>query len=288
MVHNRTASMSSSQTALAEPPTAGDGPAGEPRPRVLIVDDFPCARAGLRALLSDSLPLEFVGEASDAQMAIKLAHRLRPDLVLLEVAMLSGGGLEVLRRLRAELPATRVLAITLSRQLDLVADAVRAGAHGYLVKTADRGALVSAVRRVLAGQLAFDPMLVIQAMRASEGRGSTSVDVMPEPLTAREIEVLGLVSHGRTNREIASQLFVAVGTVKVHVEHILAKLGATDRTDAAVRAHEMGLLEASAARHMPPGADDVAHRQTRVDDPAAENPIRTTIPRRPSSQEFRE
>lgn len=258
------------------------------RSRILIVDDFPVARAGLRALLSESLSLEFIGEASDAGAAIPLVRRLKPDLVLLEVAMLSGGGLDVLRQLRAELPDIRVLAITLSQELDLVADAVRAGVHGYLVKTADQAALVSAVRRVLAGELVFDPMLVIQAMRASGGRGSGLPETLPEPLTAREVEVLGLVSRGRTNREIAGELFVAVGTVKVHVEHILATLGATDRTDAAVRAHEMGLLAASAAQPMPPGQEDVAHRQTRPEEAAPQNSIGAVIPRRPAPGRARE
>ena len=221
-------------------------------------------------------------------MAIDAARRLKPDLVLLEVAMLSGGGLDVLRQLRAELPATRVLAITISPELELVADAIRAGVHGYLIKTADQEALVAAVTQVLAGQLVVDPTLVIQAMQASDGRGWGSADSMPEPLTPREAEVLGLVSHGHTNREIAGQLFVAVGTVKVHVEHILAKLGAADRTDAAVRAHEMGLLESSADRHMSPGEDDVAHRQTRTWSPSAENSIRSAARRRSTSDGIRE
>ena len=288
MLRNGKKSTPASRTPRGKQPTTGDEEAAQPRPRVLIVDDFPVARAGLRVLLSESLPLEFVGEASDARIALELAHRLKPDLVLLEVAMLSGGGLDVLRQLRAELPDTRVLAITLSQELDLLADAVRAGAHGYLVKTAGQPALVSAVRRVLAGQLAFDPMLVIQAMRASDGRGTGLPETMPEPLTPREVEVLGLVSHGRTNREIAGELYVAVGTVKVHVEHILAKLGAADRTDAAVRASEMGLLDASAAQPMPPGQEDVAHRQTRPGHVPPQNSVSSVVPRRPASDRARE
>jgi DNA-binding NarL/FixJ family response regulator len=242
--------------------------AAKTQPRVLIVDDFPVARAGLRALLSDAVPLDVVGEAGDAATALDLARRLRPDLVLLEVAMLGGGGLDVLRLLRTDQPDTRVLVISLSQDADLVSEAIRSGAQGYLVKTADQDALVSAVRKVLADELAFDPVLLIHAMRDSSSAGPHTEEAMPEPLTAREIEVLGLVSHGHTNREIAGRLFVAVGTVKVHIEHILAKLGAADRTDAAVRAHELGLLEDQAARHMPSGDDDVAHRQTRADGPA--------------------
>ena len=250
-------------------------------PRVVIVDDFPSSRAGLRALLSEAVPLDFVGEASDASVGIEMVRRLKPDLVLLEVAMLSGGGVELARLVRAELPDTRVLAITISQELDLVADAVRAGVHGYLLKTADQEALQAAVTKVLAGEMAVDPILVIHAMQASVGPGSRSIDDSPEPLTPREIDVLGLVSHGHTNREIAGRLFVAVGTVKVHIEHILAKLGAADRTEAAVRAHELGMLEASAARHMPPGDRDVAHRQTRTAHSTPENGIRSAIPQHP-------
>lgn len=193
-------------------------------------------------LLADAMPIEFIGEAGDLQAAMALARRLQPDLVLLEVAMHGGEGLEVLRRLRLELPASRVLAITISQELALVADAVRAGAHGYLIKTADQDALVDAVRRVLTGQLAIDPSLAMRALRASSGRDA-AIDAMPEPLTPRELDVLRLVSQGHTNPEIARKLLVAAGTVKIHVEHILAKLGAAGRTDAAVRAEQLGLLD---------------------------------------------
>ena len=286
MARNRTGdTAASSRAAIARSRSAAGEPARELRPRCLIIDDFPATRAGLRALLSEAVSLEFVGEAGDATLGMELARRLKPDLVLLEVAMFTGGGLDVLRGLRAELPDTRVLAVTISQELDLVAQAVRAGVHGYLIKTASEEALVTAVQRVLSGELAFDPMLVIQAMRASEGHGASSLDEAPEPLTAREIEVLGWVSHGHTNREIAGRLFVAVGTVKIHVEHILAKLGAADRTDAAVKAVEMGLLDAAAARHMPPGETDLAQRQTRGEAQPAENLMRSALPRPSSSHE---
>lgn len=254
-------------------------------PRVLIVDDFPVARAGLRALLSERMAVEFVGEAWDAATALDLARRERPDLVLLEVAMLNGDGLPILRELRTELPEVRILAITISQGLNLVATAIREGVHGYLIMTADQDALVNAVKRVLAGQLAIDPMLVIQAMQSSgQGGRAGSGEVMPEPLTDREVQVLRLVSHGHTNREIAGQLFVAVGTVKVHLEHILAKLGAADRTEAAVRAQAMGLLDDSAGRHTPSGGPDLAERRTPMGQPDAQTPPKSGFARQPRSE----
>ena len=257
----RSAKTSRRRPAKLKPSSAAEAP------RVLIVDDFPVARAGLRALLSERMALEFVGEAWDAATALDLARRERPDLVLLEVAMLNGDGLPILRELRTELPEVRILAITISQGLNLVATAIREGVHGYLIMTADQDALVSAVTRVLAGQLAIDPMLVIRAMQESGQGRAGSGEVMPEPLTDREVEVLRLVSHGHTNREVAGQLFVAVGTVKVHLEHILAKLGATDRTEAAVRAQMMGLLDDSAGRHTPSGGPNLAERLTPMSQP---------------------
>lgn len=252
-------------------------------PRVLIVDDFPCARAGLRAFLAERMAVSFLPDASDARTALETAHREPPDLVLLEVAMVNGDGPLVLQRLRSELPDVRVLATTISQDLELVAATIREGVHGYLIKTADQDALVAAAKRVLAGQMAIDPMLVIRAMQASAAPRPVGAEQMPEDLTVRELEVLRLVSRGHTNREIAGQLFVAVGTVKVHLEHILAKLGAADRTQAAVRAQTMGLLDRSAGRHMPSGVPDLAERPTRDDHPRPQTPKRSALSRRPHS-----
>ena len=264
-------------------PRRRSAPAVAP-PRVLIVDDFPCARAGLRALLSEAMQVEFLPDASDADLAIAGALRARPDLVVLEVAMANGDGLPALRRLRSEMPEVPVLAVTISQDLDLVAAAVRAGVHGYLVKTADQDALVAAVQAVLAGRLAIDPMLVVRAMQATDPAPTGQAGSMPEPLTPRELEVLRLVSHGHTNREIAGELFVAVGTVKVHLEHILAKLGAADRTEAAVRAQTMGLLESSAERPMPPGDTDLAGRPTRADGSSPHSSNRSALTRVSSTE----
>lgn len=253
-------------------------------PRVLIVDDFPCARAGLRAFLAERMAVDFLPDASDVATALETARRGRPDLVLLEVAMVNGDGLVVLQRLRNELPDVRVLATTISQDLELVAAAIREGVHGYLIKTADQDALVDAVTRVLAGQMAIDRMLLIGAVQASGEPRLGGREPMPEDLTDRELEVLRLVSRGHTNREIAGQLFVAVGTVKVHLEHILAKLGAADRTQAAVRAQSMGLLDRSVDRHMPTGVPDLAERPTRGDHPRPQTPRTSAPSRRPHSE----
>lgn len=273
----------SAETSGRRPAKLKPSPAAE-APRILIVDDFPVARAGLRALLSERMAVAFVGEAWDAATALDLASRERPDLVLLEVAMLNGDGLPILRELRRELPEVRILAITISQGLNLVAAAIREGVHGYLIMTADQDALVSAVSRVLAGQLAIDPMLVIQAMQATGQAGAAPGEVMPEPLTAREVQVLRLVSHGHTNREIAGHLFMAVGTVKVHLEHILAKLGAADRTEAAVRAQAMGLLDDSAGRHTPSGGPNLAERRTPTGQPNPQSAPKSSFARETRSK----
>jgi DNA-binding NarL/FixJ family response regulator len=225
--------------------------------RVLVVDEFPIARSGITSMLDGYPGLDVVGEADDAASAEDAARRLRPDLVVIDPVMARGDGFEALRTMRAEHQEARILVLAKTDDLEVASEAMRCGADGFLVKTVTQSALLNAIQRLLNGEPVVDPQVAARAVRA--GGPPSPVESMPDPLTPRELEVLRLLSLGHTNPQIARQLYMAVGTVKVHVEHLLGKLGATDRTDAAVRAAGMGLLTPdqeegpSAERHMPAG-----------------------------------
>jgi DNA-binding NarL/FixJ family response regulator len=222
---------------------------------VVVVDEFPIERLGLRSLMAGFPGYEVVGEAGDLPSAEQLARDERPDLVVIDPMMAHGDAFRALAALREQLPEARILVLAKSADPEIAMAAIRGGADGFLVKTVTQAALLAAVTRLMAGEAVIDPDLAMQVMRA--GPAIDPRAAMPDPLTPREHEVLRLISQGRTNPQIAHQLFMAVGTVKVHVEHIIGKLGAADRTDAAVRAAGLGLLrpsqdeEESATRHMP-------------------------------------
>jgi DNA-binding NarL/FixJ family response regulator len=204
--------------------------------RVLIVDDHALAREGLRAILARAEDLEIVGEASNGEQALALARTLTPDLVLLDIRLGAGmDGLAVAAAMRAEGLATRVLILTLHDAPEYVRAALAAGAAGYVLKDACADQLVAAARQVLAGHAALPLSLVNQALspgaRVAEDEASRL-----SRLTAREREVLDHIAAGRTNKAIARQLSVSPGTVKAHVERVIAKLGVADRTQAAVLA----------------------------------------------------
>ena len=212
------------------------------RARLIIADDHELARAGLRSMLADEPDLEIVGEAKNGLEAVNLCQRFRPDLVLMDVRMPQLDGFSATMTITGEYPATRVVIVTIHDKPDYLFEALKAGAAGYLLKDATRQEILSAVRRVLRGEILLHPDLAARALRhlaCGIGQDGATVD----RLTPRELEVLRLLAQGKTNREIADQLTVSVGTVKVHVEHILSKLGVADRTQAAVRAIELGLLD---------------------------------------------
>ncbi|MEV4351370.1 response regulator transcription factor [Actinoplanes sp. NPDC049596] len=200
--------------------------------KVLIVDDHPAVRRGLRTFLELAGDLEVVGEAADGPTALDLIAETAPEVVLLDMVLPGLDGVEVLRELRRrELPA-RVLVVTSYTDRARLLPAVRAGARGYLSKDVDPNALVAAVRSVAAGHLLLEPDVATSLLGAP-----------PEdpPLTARERDVLALLAEGRSNREIARALVVAEKTVKTHVSSILLKLGLADRTQAALHAVRTGL-----------------------------------------------
>jgi DNA-binding NarL/FixJ family response regulator len=199
--------------------------------RVLLIDDHPVVRAGLRALLETELDFEVVGEADAGVPAIGLARKLRPNVVLTDLLLPDVDGVAVTESIRAELPDTQVVILTGASEEDAsVVRAVRAGAIGYVLKSADIEVLVQTIRSAAEGQLHLSPraaVLLMQEMRSPKNQ---------ESLTRREREVLREVAIGRTNKEIAGSLHISETTVKSHVRAILDKLGVQSRTQAALQA----------------------------------------------------
>lgn len=200
------------------------------RIRVFLVDDHPMVRAGLAGMIQGEADLLFVGEAVDGREAVKLIPALRPDVVLLDMAMPHLDGVGVIEALQATLPQTRF--VILSSLLDplQVDRAVRAGARGYLLKTASAQELVTMVRQVHAGRRVLGPE-VTDAMIANQQR-----DVPGADLTARERQLLALMVQGMSNQEIAEAMGIALPTVKYHVTNVLGKLQVDSRTEAVVLA----------------------------------------------------
>ena len=213
--------------------------------RLVIVDDHELVRAGLRKLLTGQQGLEVVGEAANGREALALCRRLHPDLALIDVRMPEMDGLATCRAIKQECPATSVILITVHENLDYLMEALRAGTAGYLFKDVTQSELISAVRQVLRGESILDKELMLRLFKRLAGQSSNQGESSLIGLSPREREVLQLLVQGQTNREIAEHLFLSVSTVKIHVEHIFAKLGVSDRTQAAVRAIELGLLPSS-------------------------------------------
>jgi DNA-binding NarL/FixJ family response regulator len=210
--------------------------------RVIIVDDHELARAGLRSMLEGERGLELVGEATNGREGLALCKTVRPDLVLLDVRMPEMDGLAATRAIKQECPETSVLIITTHESPDYLLAALKAGAAGYLLKDVTRQELLGTIRRILRGEAILSGELAARALQQLLVQQPAAGEPPPERLTRRERDVLALVVEGQTNREIAARLSLSVGTVKIHVEHIIAKLGVSDRTQAAVRAVERGLL----------------------------------------------
>jgi DNA-binding NarL/FixJ family response regulator len=203
------------------------------RIRVLLVDDHPVVRQGLRTFLELQEDITIVGEAVDGTSGVAAAEELRPDVVLLDLRMPGSDGLDALHGLREHGNAARVLVITSFTEPAAVLPAVRAGAAGYVYKDIDPPALVAAIRSVHAGHVLLHPD-VARLLAAHEPAATE--------LTAREREVLAEVARGRSNREIARALSLSEKTVKTHVSAILSKLGVQDRTQAALRAVRSGMV----------------------------------------------
>lgn len=233
-------------------PDRGARANGTPGPsRLVVVDDHDRVRAGVKVMLSNEPDLVVVGEAADGHEALELCGRVRPDLALMDVRMPRMDGLAATRSITRSFPKVSVLILTMHENTDYMLEAIKAGAAGYVLKDAPHGELVTAVRKVLGGETALNRRLATGLLQrlAGEAREPAGPQLrarreeLPQPLTPREREVLELVALGRTNREIAKDLVISVGTAKNHVEHIIAKLEASDRTQAVVRALELGLID---------------------------------------------
>ena len=215
------------------------------RIKILLVDDQPLFREGLRTLLSVHLDFEVVGEAGNGEEAIKLAHSFHPLVVLMDLQMPVLDGVAATRRLHEEQPDCRVIVLTTFDDDEMVFDGLRAGAVGYLLKDAPSEKLAEAIRVAARGETFLQPSVaakvVAEFARLSRKTVATANPVI-EPLSEREIEVLRLIAQGASNREIAGALFLAEGTVKNHVTNILGKLEARDRTQAALKARDSGLI----------------------------------------------
>ena len=219
--------------------------------KILLVDDQPLFREGLRTLLSVQSDFEIVGEAGNGEEAIRLARTLQPAVVLMDLQMPVLDGVAATRCLKTEQPDCRVIVLTTFDDDENVFDGLRAGAVGYLLKDAPSEKLCEAIRLAARGESFLQPSVaakvVAEFARLTSTTSKTAApsqlhnEPLIEPLSDREREILSLISAGASNREIANTLFLAEGTVKNHVTNILGKLGVRDRTQAALKAKEMGL-----------------------------------------------
>jgi len=263
----------------------GEGAEASKVSRILIADDHALVREGLRTMLSGEEGIEVIAEAHDGQQALENCRELKPDLVLMDVRMPVMDGLEATRKIKAEMPRTSVMMVTMHENPDYLFEAVKAGAAGYVLKDASGERLLNAVRRTLEGESPLNQELAMRLLTrlageksgsgeegsgggssetedellvtrpeasrpeaqqaGSSGPGLSEGAAQVESLTPREVEVLKLLSQGQTNPQIAQNLLFSVSTVKAQVRSILAKLGVSDRTQAAVRAIESRLTVSS-------------------------------------------
>lgn len=216
--------------------------------RVLIADDHAAIRAGLRMILTHAQGIDVVGEAADGQVVLEQATTLRPDVILMDLHMPHVDGVEATRQLAAQ--GMNVLVLTTYDHDDYVFGAVRAGAAGFLLKTAEAADIIQAIHRVAAGEGAIAPEVsrrIFAAVAAADSLSSTAsstnkLALDARDLTEREMQVLTHLGHGHSNKAIARRLGITIGTTKTHVSHILEKLGLESRTQAAIIARDLGLL----------------------------------------------
>jgi DNA-binding NarL/FixJ family response regulator len=217
-----------------------------PAVRVLLADDQALFREALATLLGARPEVQVVGEAGDGFQALQRSADLRPDVVLMDLHMPVLDGIAATRRLRAEQPEVRVLALTTFDDDEDVFEALRAGALGYLLKDASSAQLVAAIHAAARDEAVLQPSVAAKVVARFARLPAEDRTERPQPLVVplseRELEVLRLLADGRSNREIAAALFLAEGTVKNHVTNVLGKLGARDRTQAALRARALDLL----------------------------------------------
>jgi DNA-binding NarL/FixJ family response regulator len=209
--------------------------------RVLIAEDHPLFREGMRGRLDRVADVAVVGEAASGDEAVELAHKLEPDVILMDIKMPGLNGIEATREIQQASPQIGVLVLTMFEDDDSVFAAMRAGAKGYLLKDSGGEGVVHAIRAVASGEAVFGPGVAERIMGFfAAPRAAAPQRAFPE-LTEREEEVLSLVAQGKANREIARQLFVSLKTVRNHVSNILLKLQVADRAQAVIRARDAGM-----------------------------------------------
>jgi two-component system response regulator NreC len=208
--------------------------------RILIADDHPVLRSGLRVLLAADPDLAVVGEAGTGEETLRLAEELRPDVVLLDIGLPGESGIETVRRLKAKLPAIKVLFLTMHEEEGMLLEALGAGGDGYLIKRADEPEILQAIRVVRRGDVYVHPAMTRALLSQAE-----TTEHLPEPiepLSRREIDVLRLLARGNTNRQIAELLALSVRTIESHRANLMGKLGLSSRVELVTYAEEHGLL----------------------------------------------
>lgn len=205
--------------------------------RVLIADDHTVLRHGLRLILNEAEDLTVVGEAGDGEEAVSMALELQPEVVLMDLGMPRLDGVAATRRIRAAQPDIQILILTISQKDQDLIEAVKAGAKGYLLKSAESSQVLAAIRRLAAGEAVLPPESVARVLDEFAKANPT-----PQQLTKRETEILSLVAQGLGNKEIAARLHISENTVKTHVRHILEKLSLSNRAEAAAYAVRIGLI----------------------------------------------
>ncbi len=208
--------------------------------RILVADDHPMLREGLVTVLSTQPDFEVVGEAADGSEVVRLAERLNPDVILLDLEMPKMDGVAALEGLRDTGSEARTIVFTAYDTDERILGALRAGARGYLLKGASRTEIFNAIRTVNSGGSLLQPVVT---SRLLDHMSREQASPEPEPLTPRELEVLGLLALGLTNREIAGRLFITERTVKFHVSSLMHKLGAENRTETVTIAAQRGLIQ---------------------------------------------
>lgn len=211
------------------------------RTEILVVDEEMLVREGLRAVIETDPALHVIADVADGERALDAATRLQPGMAIIGSRASTLDCVEITRRLHEASPTTTIVVLTRLDDGHALLGALRAGAVGVLRTGVERLELLNALHRALAGETVVDPAVANALIARMASESDLQPRSLPDPLTPRETEILRLVARGQTNREIAGRLILAVGTIKVHVEHILDKLGVSDRTQAAVLAVELGL-----------------------------------------------
>lgn len=208
--------------------------------RILIADDHPVLRSGLRVLLAADPELEVVGEAGTGEETLRLAEELRPDVVLLDIGMPGESGILTVRHLKAALPELRVLFLTMHEEEGTLLEALNAGGDGYVVKRSDQAEIIQAIRVVQRGDVYVHPAMTRALL--SQPETTAHLEAPVEPLSRREIDVLRLLARGNTNRQIAEILDLSVRTIESHRANLMGKLGVSSRVELVTYAEEHGLL----------------------------------------------